>query len=443
MLWSSSGTYILTEEKVELSFYIKKQTSNSDPEALILYSTKTSSTIIIPKDLLESIEKKRITPEEKQTLKELGFLVQSRQKERDEIIHLFDNIKNPYLNILLVLNMDCNFSCKYCFEGSSKTGLYMSKHILNKSMEFIKDELYKKKASELRLALYGGEPLLSPELAIESLKKAKTLCENIGINFRASIITNGSLFKKKIVKELSQLGLARARITLDGPPEIHNIFRPFKNGRPSFDIILKNIKESLGIIKALEINGNYSKENYTQFPKLLDLLLKEGITPDKVESIRFEPIIKQTSGMSLYKGGCLSINEPWVAETSLFLREEIMKRGYKTKRIEPIFCLINNKNAFIINIDGALYKCPGFLGIKEFQIGDIFSGSKEPLVYHPNRWKNEKCSSCIYLPLCYGGCRYMSYLRYGDLYRLDCQKPFLDQYLDRFIEQDIRYKGIG
>jgi len=132
---------------------------------------------------------------------------------------------------------------------------------------------------------------------------------DIGAGFRASIVTNGSLLNRKMAQELSSLGLQKVRITLDGPPEIHNYFRPFKNGDESFDIILKNIKEGMDFIKRLEIAGNYSSSNYKEFPRLLDILLQEGITPDKVEIKRFEPIIKQPTGISIYKGGCSSINE--------------------------------------------------------------------------------------------------------------------------------------
>ena len=425
--------------KVRPSFYIKKKILDTDPETLILYSTKTSALILIPKDLYEEMERGGLSPEEEKTLKELGFLVEDQEKERDEIIGLYEKIDIPYLQIILVLNLDCNFSCRYCFEGDEKTGLYMSAEVLDRAIDFIANRL-DDKTSELQLALYGGEPLLDPVLAKEALQRARGLCEEMGIGFRASIVTNGSLLDRDLTKELSGLGLQKARITLDGPPEIHNYFRPFKDGKDSFDSILKNLKQSIDLIERIEIGGNYSRENYREFPKLLDILMKEGITPEKVEMIRFEPIMKQPQGISRYRGGCSSINEPWVAEAGLFLREEILKRGYKTRRIEPIFCMVNNKRSFIINWDGGLYKCPGFLGIKRFQIGDVFDGVKGMEAYNPSRWKNKRCASCVYLPLCFGGCRYISYIRDGDLDKLDCQKSFLDKNLEAFIKQDLKYK---
>jgi len=424
---------------VDLSFYTKKFENRFDPETLILYSTKTSALIIIPKETLQKLEERKLPPEDKKLLTELGFLVEDREKEREYMINIFDLLETPYVEAIFVLNRDCNFSCKYCFEANIKKSAYMSQKVLYQSIEFINREL-EKGAKALLIGLYGGEPLLKPKLTKEVLIKAKELCEKFKIELKATLVTNGSLMKKELVRELTQLGLKKVRITLDGPPQIHNYFRPFKNGKESFHVILNNIKECVSVLKELEIAGNYSRETYKEFPKLLDILLEEGLGPDKVASIRFEPIIKQPSGISIYKGGCSSINEDWVSEAALFLREQIIKRGYKAKRIEPIFCMVNSKRSFIIDTDGSIYKCPGFIGIEKFKVGDVFQGIKDTYMYNLNRWKNKECAACVYLPLCYGGCRYMSYLRFGNLENLDCQKPFFEKNLFKFIEQELRFK---
>ena len=425
------------------SFYIKKYTTESAPETLTLYSTKTSALILIPFETYRAMQNGTLCAEDEALLKELGFLVPDQKAEIDYIINKFDRIQIPYVQVILTLNMDCNFACRYCFEGDTKTGVRMGKRVLEQSLRFIEDEIKKQDTKELLLGLYGGEPLLTPDLTKQVLFEASKICARNSIKLRTTMVTNGSLLKRDLLKELIQFGLQKIRVTIDGPPEVHNYFRPFKNKKGSFEIILKNLKECIDLIQRLEIGGNYSKETYREFPRLLDILLKEGLTPEKVEFIRFEPIINQPKGISIFKGGCSSINEPWVAEAGLFLREEIIKRGYKTRKIEPIFCMVNNKRAFIIGTDGGIYKCPGFIGIEQFKIGDVFSGVGRPDAYSPGIWKNEKCASCVYLPLCYGGCRYMAYLRHGTVKALDCQKTFFDKNLHRFIEQELRFKKIG
>ncbi len=426
------------------SFYIVKYRSKSDPETLTLYSTKTSALILIPEETYTAMQNRTsLSAEDEALLKELGFLVPDQKAEIEHTINMFDKMQIPYVQVIVVLNMDCNFACRYCFEGDSKTGIYMDKEVMRQSMRFIEEQIKKSQTEELLLGLYGGEPLLSPDLAKQVLSSAKEICVKNGLKLRTTMVTNGSLLKRNLVKELTRLGLQKVRVTIDGPPEVHDHFRPFKNRKGSFRVILKNLKECVDIIQMLEIAGNYSRETYKRFPQLLDILLKEGLTPEKVQLVRFEPIINQPKGISLYKGGCSSINEPWVVEATLFLREEIIKRGYKTRKIEPIFCMVNNRRSFIIGTDGSIYKCPGFIGIDQFKIGDVFRGVVKPDVYKPGIWKNERCASCVYLPLCYGGCRYMSYLRHGSVEILDCQKPFFDKNLHKFIEQELRFKNIG
>ena len=150
--------YFECRKKVKPSFYIKKNILDTDPETFILYSTKTSAIILVPKELYEAMERGGLSPEEENSLKELGFLVKDQKLEQNDIVNFYDKIEVSYLQIILVLNLDCNFSCRYCFEGDVKPGLYMSTHVLDGTMDFIRKELEKEEVSELLLALYEENP---------------------------------------------------------------------------------------------------------------------------------------------------------------------------------------------------------------------------------------------------------------------------------------------
>src|ERR1039458_3157573 len=95
--------------------------------------------------------------------------------------------------------------------------------------------------------------------------------------FEFSLVTNGTLLTRSVVEELLPLGLKGAKLTLDGPPEIHDQQRPFVSGCGSFVTILANIKANWDLL-ALQLGGNYTRHNYRQFPELLDMLLDEAIT---------------------------------------------------------------------------------------------------------------------------------------------------------------------
>jgi uncharacterized protein len=136
--------------------------------------------------------------------------------------------------------------------------------------------------------------------------------------------------------------------------------------------------------------------------------------------------------------GCRSINEKWLFDAGIHLREETIKRGFNTPDVTPSICAIERNNMFIINYDGSLYKCPGFIGQPEFSVGDVVSGVSDYSVSHKlNNWRTEECMECVYLPLCFGGCRYMSLLRGSAMETLDCRQPYYDACLEQLVRQDL------
>ncbi|UCG64364.1 MAG: SPASM domain-containing protein, partial [Deltaproteobacteria bacterium] len=218
---------------------------------------------------------------------------------------------------------------------------------------------------------------------------------------------------------------------------------PFKSGAGSYNTIMKNIKETWDLVK-IGIGGNFERANYKKFVGLLDNLAKEDLTPDRIPMVKFDPVVRgpeEDTSPTVYKGGCTSINEPWMGKAATFLREEILKRGYNTLKIIPITCMVEKADSYVVNFDGVIYKCPAFIGKRGFEVGDVRAGVMDHASsYKVGIWKNEECVECEYLPLCFGGCRYMSFIRDGNLDTVDCQKAYLDASLETLINQDIRYR---
>jgi uncharacterized protein len=59
-------------------------------------------------------------------------------------------------------------------------------------------------------------------------------------------------------------------------------------------------------------------------------------------------------------------------KASLFLREEILKRGFKTLKFRPSGCMIDND--LVVGYDGGLYNCPAFMGDESLRIGSLADG---------------------------------------------------------------------
>jgi uncharacterized protein len=309
-------------------------------------------------------------------------------------------------------------------------------------LQFIKARFTDQKDT-LVVDFYGGEPLLSLPLIEQISRSLNTFAESRNATYFSTMVTNGSLLKRSSVERLAGLGLRSAKITLDGPAHIHDQYRPFRSGAGSFDVILKNIEECCDLIK-ISIGGNYNRETYPEFVSLLDLLKTRGLSPDRLGIVKFDPIVdtgEADQAMPEHRGGCISINDPWILDAENLLREEILKRGFKTPKIGPLLCAIEHRDQFVVNWNGDLYKCPGFLGHEQFVVGNIQTEVEDySETYNLDIWKGEPCLSCEYLPMCFGGCRYWTFIRNGKIDEIDCKKPYLDAQLETLVKQDIKYQ---
>ncbi|MBA4371452.1 MAG: putative geopeptide radical SAM maturase [Thermodesulfovibrio sp.] len=427
--------------QTKLSRYCKIYRDDHDPSSVILFSTKTASKVSIPESMLEDIRTGPLSEEETAELSELGFLIDSLDEERGAIHGFIDelNSEDSVFSAKLVMNLDCNLDCGYCFEGSRKGRHYMTEETAADCIRFIKKNITPG-LKELGITFYGGEPLLSRDLIAAISSEIKIVAETAGLKYTGSLITNGTLLIPEVANAMSTAGVGSASITLDGPAYIHDKSRPFKNGGGSFGAIMKNLKGIAGLID-IDLSGNFTRNNYRRFPELFDLLSDEGLTPEDISSFQFYPVLQEAEGIANchFREGCSSVNEPWLFEAEIFLREEIMKRGYRTSKIIPTACMMELKNRLIVNHDGSIYKCSGLLGRKEFKVGDIWSGIHDHRTSNNlDNWKNEECLSCEYLPLCFGGCRYMKYIRDNNM-DVDCKKPYLDATLEAMVKQDIQY----
>jgi uncharacterized protein len=295
---------------------------------------------------------------------------------------------------------------------------------------------------KVSLDFYGGEPLLSVGLIKSIATQLAKSSADKGLPFGFSLVTNGTLLDRALALELAALGMNKVKITLDGPRETHDCSRPFVSGKGSFDIIVRNIHEICDIV-GVQVGGNFIRENYREFPRLLDHLLKVGITPEKLRAVQFNQVMGRIGapGIPDYASSCNCTDEEWLYEATLYLRDEILKRGYSTPKPGPGGCMVEFQHDLVVNIDGAIYKCPAFVGREGFAVGDlqrdiVYAGE----AYNMDVWKKPDCLDCAYLPLCFGGCRFLEFLRAGKIDDVDCWKSFLDATLEGCILQDLRYR---
>jgi uncharacterized protein len=431
---------------MQLSGYLKSYPLPERPGQWLLYSTRKASMAIVPEQTFLHLRENRTEQVPGQiisTLTDLDMLVSDPEQEKRDVLNMLPEINeaNTILRISVVPGLACNFACPYCYEGKMKANRTMSDKVVEQLIAFVRQR-FMPETTKLNLDFYGGEPLLYTGIIKQLASELRPFAEKQGAEFRFALVSNGSLLTPEIAEDLKKYGLYGVKVTVDGPARHHNRSRPFKSGKESFGIILENI-EACCEITEININGNFTQDNYRDFPELLDHLRERGLGPEKIPNITFHPAMSIDDAVvgQEFTSGCATSSEPWLAEASLFLRDSLLQRGYKVPKMTPSPCMVDIEQAVMVNYDGTIYKCPGLIGHDEFAVGDIFSGIKDySQSHHLDNWRiAPECQDCTYLPLCFGGCRFMQYQRTGSMAGVDCQKDFLDRTLHTLLLQQIRY----
>lgn len=428
---------------MHLSRYLKTFQSHDKPDHFLLYSTLRGSLASIPAGMLQAIHQGELSHPESEALARLGMLVADPELEKEQMRRMLEraNGRSRSFKAMVVLNLDCNLNCGYCYEAEFRGGHYMSAETADLLVQTLSRERIQQ-GWDVGISFYGGEPLLSLDLITKCSEQLQRQAREHGVKYGFNLVTNGTLFTREVAERLVPLGLTGAKFTLDGPPEIHNAERPYASGAGSFDAIVDNMAAIWDLVP-INLGGNFREDNYRDFPRLLDHLVSRGITRDKLLQVQFTPVTPQ-AGCSDQSSGCASSDAPWLVEALMYLRGEILARGFKTSKPGVSTCLVELEDNVVVNYDGALYKCPAFMGWEGLSVGTLAEGVGDYRASHCiGNWQKEECLDCCYLPLCFGGCRFLTVMNGNPMSDLDCKRQFLDATLERTLQQNLTYVTTG
>jgi uncharacterized protein len=395
------------------------------------------------------------------TLLENGFLVESRDRERDSLDEYFRNLRDDteQLRVTVLTTLQCNFACDYCFQGDrddyNKFAQKMSLETAERVVAWIARRLDEARPGRFVLTLFGGEPLLNLPVAYYLAEQCHRECERRGVEQRISIITNGLLLTPDVVDRLNRYGLFGVKVTLDGDRETHNRMRPLRGRQGTFDKIIENVKRVADKVP-ITIGGNFDESSVDSYPALLDYLREQEFA-DKIARINFKPIVKSfdravapnsvipltvvssagkplngtcmtSAGAGSLTGSSVCDSCHFVDEKMSYLRSETRKRGFPTPdgvHMGP--CEIHRRHAHTLGPDGSIYACPGFTGEPSASTGHIDGREEEWRQAAATRFerlnpRKDECGECSYVPVCGGGCSVAAHTELGDMHQPSCHK---------------------
>lgn len=189
----------------------------------------------------------------------------------------------------------------------------------------------------------------------------------------------------------------------------------------------QTLRYGLSVVIAVTVD----RHNLSSIPEFLDLLVDELKAYKNQIIISFCPTTQSACANTFCTAYELSNAEK--ARESYRLFELAYRRGFRIGRmIGHGICHFDSDNNLIIDPKGDIYKCLGGIGLEQFKVASVFDDPHTFAVrwaqfVGKQYWNNDQCLQCSYLPICAGGCRYISFVETQRMDHPYCLRTFFDQ----------------
>jgi uncharacterized protein len=338
-------------------------------------------------------------------LKNNGFLVPADYDELGflKLLHRASRFANNHLGIAILLTLDCNFRCSYCYEVHSK--IRMQHEVREAVIKYIRSEALKRACIEV--GWFGGEPLLEADELCELGHRISTICEHSLCKYRSSIATNGYLLSRDLAGRLKSAGVTDAQITVDGYTS-HNKNRRLANGQPTYQVVVANIVDASTVLDHINVRLNVLNQSFAECKRLLSDLVsaRDRVTIDVHPVSVFGPDGCSAWGPDSEHYFALSQQIYTAAHDMGFRIDPI-----HCSLIKPFYCAAYSPNYVIINPDGAVHNCIVEVSKEHRSFGRLRSDGTLEVDYQHGPddfiwdcFEDPDCVKCNVLPLCMGGC---------------------------------------
>ena len=333
----------------------------------------------------------------------------------------------------LVLNVtnQCNLACTYCYEfGADKIATpagkpkYMTLETAMASVDLLIAEAIGRKS--VHITFFGGETLMNFKLLRDVVAYANEATNAAGKDITYSLTTNATLLTPEIVTFLSDNRIG-VTVSMDGPPELQDKHRVFKNGKGSYAAIEPRLRTLIAHHKTRAITARVTlTEGVTDVVRIFRHL-KDDLG---FHEVGFAPVTTgETRAYSLDGNGMDSVLAQFNSLADVWLEYALRGESHGFTNVsETISELISGVNKshpcgaglglMGVSPSGDLSPCHRFtdadthsmghvsIGIDRVKQGDFLAKGHVQAKYD--------CQSCWARPLCAGGCHHEAFVRYGD-----------------------------
>ena len=196
----------------------------------------------------------------------------------------------------------CNLDCAYCF-FLDKEQLYpgsrfrMSDELLEK---YIRQLIESHQTDQVTIAWQGGEPTL---MGLKFYRRAMEIAEKYrkpGMTFHNTMQTNGTILNDEWCEFFKEHNFLIG-LSLDGPRELHDVYRVDKRGNPTFDKVMQGLR----LLQNHEVDYNLLatvNRVTADYPLEVYHFLRDEA---KTDWMQFIPVVERINeeGLTLYQEG--------------------------------------------------------------------------------------------------------------------------------------------
>lgn len=306
----------------------------------------------------------------------------------------------------------CNLRCTYCAAGGDGSyGSPLVKIDLEKSLPQISWFISRCLPGErFQINFLGGEPLLYPDVIRSIIEESKKKAELAEIALRFAVVTNGTRLHDPKVRDVLTEHRIAVTVSVDGPPEVQDKFRPKSSGGGSAEDLengLRALAELKNKLPSIGLAAVFHKE-YTEVLRTYEYFRRWNFDYyelnfshtefDAEASNEFCAGISQVAARAHQLGG-----EDELRKIRTF--DGIFQRLDEQVQLEN-FCG-SGKSLLSIDAMGDIFACPWDINEKSLKLNGG-GGAKDLKLEGYTAPQSEKnpCKACWAKNICGGGCNY-------------------------------------
>lgn len=328
--------------------------------------------------------------------------------------------------IALVVTEFCNHRCRYC----SYSGIYaynrkhsrkhMTSQVMRKAVDFYFSRNHG--VEEKNVSFFGGEPLANFRLIRECVNYIN---ETYSDAAQYNMTTNGTLLDREKIRFLADNNFS-VLVSIDGPKEVHDRYRVFRNGKGTFDRLMSNLemmKEMYPDYFNSKVRFNVVLAPPIEFERINEFITRTDIKPaafkfsyvnDHFTSFynKFPPeqlaAIKKSKieNLESFNRKLASGEVPNELEKNMFIQRylHIHRRSMEALPSEIPSngqCILGERSIFI-NVDGSFNFCSKI--DDSFNLGNPDTGFDykriEKIYFDMEKLLSERCYGCWAIRFC-------------------------------------------